>query len=392
MTTQTQAADRHTVVTTGWTNPANAYATSGDNVYATATPAKNQTVDGDFGFPSLGLPADAVVSAVRIVVEWGMTAVVTGGTLGLQGRNNGVADSGAEVTKTTTAEAQSTKTFATLPSVSDLNTAGRVVGRVRCSKGNTNTAMTGNLDFVVLEVDYVRSISPTGGITPTGAEAPVTTKRVAGAITPTGTEAAQARRGLAGAITPVGNVAERPAMRTAGAVAPGGALVTSKLASASIAGAVAPAGVLGLRVVAAVAGSVAPSGLALEAARLRLAGATAPAGTLLEQARRTLDGTITPVGAGTERTMVRLAGGDAPTGTVANTKQASGQSIALTGAIAPVGTTVVQPRFRLAGIVGSLGALVAQAVSGVAGGGPHSLLVTVRRMGHGVLSMTRSRR
>jgi hypothetical protein len=160
MATLTQAADRHTTVTTGWTNPSNAYSTTGDNVYATAAPAKSSTVNGDFGFPSLGLPAGSTISSVVLTVEWGMTAAVTGGTLGVQGFNNTVADSAAEVTQTSTTEAQSTFTFGTVPSVTDLNTAGRVVGRVRCSKGNTSTAMTGNLDFVSMTVTYTVPVKP----------------------------------------------------------------------------------------------------------------------------------------------------------------------------------------------------------------------------------------
>jgi hypothetical protein len=159
--TTTQAADRHTIVTTGWTNPANAYATTGDNIYATAAPGKNLTVNGDFGFPALTeaqLPTGSAVTAVRLVVEWGMTAAVTGGTLGVQGYNNAVADSGAEVTQTAAAEGQAVKTFGTIPAVADLKTAGQVVGRVRCSKGNTTTAMTGNLDFIRLEVDYTTTV------------------------------------------------------------------------------------------------------------------------------------------------------------------------------------------------------------------------------------------
>jgi hypothetical protein len=156
--TTTQAADRHTIVTTGWTNPANAYSTIGDNVYATAVPAKNATVNGDFGFPALSeaqLPAGSFVNTVRIVVEWGMPVTVTGGVLGLQGYNNAVVDTGAEVTATAVpAEVQTIKTFGTTPSLADLRVAGRVVGRIRCSKGNTTTAMTGNLDFVRLEVVY----------------------------------------------------------------------------------------------------------------------------------------------------------------------------------------------------------------------------------------------
>jgi hypothetical protein len=159
MASITQASDRHTTVTTGWTNPSTAFASTGDNTYATAAPGKNATVNGDFGFPSLGLPTGSTITAVRLVAEWGMTAAVTGGTLGVQGFNNAVADSAAEVTQTATAEADSTFTFGTLPSLTDLNTAGRVVGRVRCSKGNTTNAMTGNLDFVRLEVDYTPPVS-----------------------------------------------------------------------------------------------------------------------------------------------------------------------------------------------------------------------------------------
>lgn len=171
MATVTIAADRHTVVATGWTNPSNAYATTGNNVYATGLAPKNGTLSGDFGFPADSvIPAGSSIDAVRIVVEWGMTASVTGGTLGVQARNGGVDDAGAEVTKTTTTEAQSTKTLTTLPSLADLQTDGQVVARCRVSKGNTNTAMTGNLDFVRLEIDYT--------VPPPGSEGPVPRRTV----------------------------------------------------------------------------------------------------------------------------------------------------------------------------------------------------------------------
>jgi len=155
--TVTKAANAHTIVTTGWTNPTNAFATTGDNIYATAVPGKNATVNGDFGFPAFttgDIPDGSTINSVTVTVEWGMTAAVTGGTLGVQGRNGGVADSAAEVTKTTTTEAQSTFTFGTDPALADLRSAGTVTARVRCSKGNTTNAMTGNLDFVSLTVDY----------------------------------------------------------------------------------------------------------------------------------------------------------------------------------------------------------------------------------------------
>lgn len=154
MASITLAASSNTVVSTGWTNPTNAYGTATDGVFATASPAKNGTVSTDYGFASFGLPAGSVISSVVITVAWKLSAT-TLATLGVQGRNNGVADSAAEVTDTTdTAVTQKTFTFGTLPSVSDLNTAGLVVARVRDSRGNTNTAHTGSLDFVSMTVVY----------------------------------------------------------------------------------------------------------------------------------------------------------------------------------------------------------------------------------------------
>lgn len=167
MPTITKAASVHTAVTTGWTNPGNAFALSGDDVYATAVSVKNGTVDGDFGFPAFAvgdIPDGSTINSVTVTVEWGMTAAVTGGTLGVQLRNAAGTAQGAETTKTTTTEAQDTQQVATI-SLDDLRVGGAsgVEARVRCSKGNTTTAMTGNLDFVTLTVDYtppVPSIIP----------------------------------------------------------------------------------------------------------------------------------------------------------------------------------------------------------------------------------------
>jgi len=159
MATITVAADRHTaVVNGGWTNPSNAYSTTGDNVYATAASVKSASVTGDFGFPSANVPAGATINAVRYVVEWKMSASVTGGLLGLIARDFGISDSAAEVTQTTTTEAQSTITFVSTPPLIDLNTDGRMEARVRLAKGNTNTAMTGSVDFVRMEIDYTAAV------------------------------------------------------------------------------------------------------------------------------------------------------------------------------------------------------------------------------------------
>lgn len=157
MATAVRAADRHTVVSTGWTNPSNAYSTTGDNVYATAVPAKNGTITGDFGFAAFTdaeIPVGATITAVRLVVEANLSAVVTGGVFGIKGRNNAVDDGAAEVTKTTAAEEQKTFTFSSVPSITDLKTAGRITCRARAAKGNTSSALTENVDFVKIEVDY----------------------------------------------------------------------------------------------------------------------------------------------------------------------------------------------------------------------------------------------
>ena len=166
MPTVTKAANAHTTVTTGWTSPANAYATTGDDVYATAAPAKNATINGDFGFPaftSSDIPAGSTVNSVTVTVEWGMTAAVTGGTLGVQLHNPAGTALGTETTQTTTTEVQATQVVTSGITLTDLGTANVVVARTRCSKGNTNTAMTGNLDFISLTVDY----SPAGRAQPT---------------------------------------------------------------------------------------------------------------------------------------------------------------------------------------------------------------------------------
>lgn len=163
MPTVTKAASSHTTVTTGWTNPSNAFSTTGDNTYATAAPGKNATINGDFFFPNFttgDIPDGSVINSWTITVEWGMTAAVTGGTLGTQMRNNGT-NLGTEITQTSTTEVQATQTGTTGISLSDLRSASTLLAaRTRCSKGNTTNAMTGNLDFVSLTIDYTPPIIP----------------------------------------------------------------------------------------------------------------------------------------------------------------------------------------------------------------------------------------
>ncbi len=170
MATVTKAANAHTVVATGWTNPGNAFASTGNNVYATAAPAKNATVNGDFGFATFTeFDSSATINSVTVTVEW-KVSVTTVATLGVQLRNNGAAV-GTETTFSSTTEAQSTQVAVSGISALDLLN-GLVVARVRDARGNNNTAHTGSLDFVSLTVDYTANTvfgdSPAGTTTVTG--------------------------------------------------------------------------------------------------------------------------------------------------------------------------------------------------------------------------------
>jgi hypothetical protein len=108
-----------------------------------------------YGKQEPGIPDGSTINSVKVKVEWGMTASVTGGALGLQPRVNN-ANNGTETVKTTTTEEQAEASFSGV-TLSDLRVAessDRIEARIRVTKGNTNTAMTGRLDFCYLEVDY----------------------------------------------------------------------------------------------------------------------------------------------------------------------------------------------------------------------------------------------
>ena len=166
MATVTKAANRHTAVATGWTSPENAYATTGNDSYATLASAKNATRSGDFGFPDFttaDIPDGSTITGATIYVEWGMTASVTGGLLGCMPRVNN-ADAGTELTKTTTTEAAESVAFTTLPTLAQLRsaqTSDLVEARLRVTKGSTSTGMTGNLDYVYIVVAFTPP-NPTG--------------------------------------------------------------------------------------------------------------------------------------------------------------------------------------------------------------------------------------
>jgi hypothetical protein len=168
MPTLQRAANQHSIVSTGWTNPGNAQSATGDNVYATTlngSTTKNLNHVGDFGFANIdsaAIPDGSTIDAVRIRCEADLSATGVGVLFGVLGRISG-ADSGSETTKTTTGEEE---VIATLSGVTlaNLRSASTVVkARCRGAKGNTASAFTVFLDYVRLEIDYTEASSDFNG-------------------------------------------------------------------------------------------------------------------------------------------------------------------------------------------------------------------------------------
>jgi len=160
MPTATVASASHTVVTTGWTSPSNAFASTGDNVYATAIPGRNGTVSGDF-FPA-NIAAATICDGARIIditatCEWKQSASVTGGVLGVQLGTASLVGTETTVANKTVEGDDTVNQIATW-AIGDLRAAStNLKARVRVSQGNTSTAMTASLDFVKFDIDYIPS-------------------------------------------------------------------------------------------------------------------------------------------------------------------------------------------------------------------------------------------
>lgn len=193
MSQTVKAANAHTVVSTGWSTPENAYSTTNDTTYATLATAKNATRSGDFGFPAFttgDIPDHATITSVICRTTWKLTASVTGGVLGMQCRRDSTSTTlGTETTASNPiadTDASQTATGATL---TDLRTANEIRARIRATKGNSSTASSGNLDRVYLEVNWTETLTGAAGTisaTPSlTAAVKKAGKGAAGALTPT---------------------------------------------------------------------------------------------------------------------------------------------------------------------------------------------------------------
>lgn len=128
---------------------------SGTNYYVVGGPLGNISFATAFVEYGPGIPDGATINQVRARATWYMSGIVTGGLLGLQPRVNN-ANSGTEATDTTTAPSDTFADFGTV-TVGQLRTAqsaDAIEVRVRVTKGSTNSAMTGFLDRVFLQVDW----------------------------------------------------------------------------------------------------------------------------------------------------------------------------------------------------------------------------------------------
>jgi len=165
MATVTHASAGQAV--TGWTNSSNVNATTGDNVYATAAPAKNSTLNMFCHFANFTeIPTGSTINSVTLRVEWFISASVTGSSFGMEILTNGTTGSAANnsIISSTPAlrvgsanEGQDTLVASSGIALADLdgtNGAGFTQGRIGYGKGNTNSASTASADFVSLTVDY----------------------------------------------------------------------------------------------------------------------------------------------------------------------------------------------------------------------------------------------
>jgi len=165
MTVIRKAANRHTVVATGWSYPEQAYDLTPEETgtdRASLSTAKNTTRSGDFGFPDFtasDIPDGATINSVKVNVSWGLSNDVTGGVIGCQPRVNN-ADSGSEITQTFFGSyvdgvtASATYGTVTLSDLRGAETSDLIEARLRATRGSTNSVMSGMLFAIDLEVDY----------------------------------------------------------------------------------------------------------------------------------------------------------------------------------------------------------------------------------------------
>jgi len=163
--TLSKLANANTVVTTGWTNPTNAYSSTDSDASATAAPAKNSSIVSDFGFPAFTageIPDTYVLTGVTAEVRYKSSVTdSTGATLRFQINNNGTLVGTESSNGMTLSFSTVTDTETSGVSLSDLRTANLVKVRLTGARSSSNNVITWSVDYVKLTANY----SPTGSIT-----------------------------------------------------------------------------------------------------------------------------------------------------------------------------------------------------------------------------------
>lgn len=149
----------------GWTSPGNA--TADDGVYATANPGKNITITGQWDYAAIAaadIPDGSTINSVTAEVQW-KASQGSFNTLTLTNFSGATQDSTVAVNPAPLTDTVKQLAYTTVPSLTDLRTAGRVITLVSHKKGNTTNAYTGSVDYIKLIVDYtVGSTVVTGAV------------------------------------------------------------------------------------------------------------------------------------------------------------------------------------------------------------------------------------
>ena len=164
MATTVTKATRGAVAGNGWTSPANAGAD--DASYATAAPAKNGNVTGDWDFAAFSdaeIPVGATISSVVIRYQYKVSTQGSVADVTATNRNNGVSAGSTNDATEPLADTNLDVTFTSTPAEVDLKTAGRIVARLNAHRGNSPTAVTTSLDYVELWVTYTAPVTVNPG-------------------------------------------------------------------------------------------------------------------------------------------------------------------------------------------------------------------------------------
>jgi len=160
MPTISKYAAYHTAITTGYTNPSNAYAD--DGVYATAAPAKNAEVSAYFGFPAFTtdeIPDGVIINSVTTGFKYHVSTTASiatqywqtfKGTTGLGTEQSDASEPLTDVIKTHQVTSGIT--------LSDLRSNDVARIRLRSVRGNSNTAVTFYIDYAKITIDYTPAV------------------------------------------------------------------------------------------------------------------------------------------------------------------------------------------------------------------------------------------